>query len=92
MTYKIGTRAGLGAVKDKSLPWLDSEAPSIEVAAGFTCIYRILMWKLGRKPKTVSFCRYQSVSRKRHLARVWQGNALQILKKILLFQSQSYAT
>jgi hypothetical protein len=38
ITYKMGTRAGLGAVDDKSPPWLVSEAPSIEVAADFTGI------------------------------------------------------
>jgi hypothetical protein len=55
ITYKIGTRAGLGAVEDKSLPWLSSEAPSIEVAADFTGIYRILVWQGGSEGKTVSF-------------------------------------
>jgi hypothetical protein len=44
ITYKIGMRAGFGAVEDKSLPGLSAEAPSIEVAADFTGIYRILMW------------------------------------------------
>jgi hypothetical protein len=46
ITYKIGMRAGLGAVEGRSLPWFSSEAPSIEVAADFTGIYRILMWKV----------------------------------------------
>ena len=55
ITYKIGTRAGLGAVEDKSLPWLGSEAPSIEVAADFTGIYRILMGESCWEGKTVSF-------------------------------------
>jgi hypothetical protein len=54
ITYKIGTRAGLGAVEDKSLPWLGSEAPSIEVAADFTGIYRILMGEHCVEGKTVS--------------------------------------
>jgi hypothetical protein len=40
ITYKMGTRAGLVAVEDKSLPGLVSEAPSIEVAADFTGIYK----------------------------------------------------
>src|SRR5271166_970186 len=55
ITYKIGTRAGLGAVKDKSLPWLGSKAPSIEVAANFTGIYRILMGKRSSEGKTASY-------------------------------------
>ena len=55
ITYKMGTRAGLGAVRDKSLPWLGSEAPSIEVAAEFTGIYRILMGGSCSEGKTVSF-------------------------------------
>ncbi len=54
ITYKIGTRAGLGAVKDKSLPWLGSKAPSIEVAANFTGVYRILMGKGRSEAKTMS--------------------------------------
>ena len=40
----MGTRAGFGAVADRLLPALNSGAPSIEVAADFTGIYRILMW------------------------------------------------
>src|ERR1700731_2702308 len=55
ITYKMGTRAGLGAVLDKSLPWLGSGAPSIEVAADFTGIYRILMGESCWEGKTVSF-------------------------------------
>lgn len=41
----MGIRAGVDALEDESLPGPDSEAPSIEVAAIFTCIYRILMWR-----------------------------------------------
>ena len=37
-------RAGVSGLADESLPEPDWEAPSIEVAAIFTCIYRILMW------------------------------------------------
>src|SRR5579863_4185485 len=55
ITYKMGTRAVLGAVEDKSLPWLVSGAPSFEVAAEFTGIYRILMGKECWERKTVSF-------------------------------------
>src|ERR1039458_94197 len=55
ITYKIGTRAGLGAMEDKSLLWLVSGAPSIELAADFTGIYRILMGKECPEGKTVSF-------------------------------------
>src|ERR1700693_571818 len=55
ITYKIGTRAALGAVADKSAPWLGSEAPSVEVAADFTSIYRSLMGESCWVGKTVSF-------------------------------------
>jgi hypothetical protein len=51
----MGTRAGLGAAEDKSFPWLGSEAPSIEVAADFTGIYRILMGESCWEGKTASF-------------------------------------
>jgi hypothetical protein len=43
ITYKIGMRAGLGALEETSPPGARWEAPSIEVAADFTGIYRILM-------------------------------------------------
>jgi hypothetical protein len=43
ITYKMGTRAGLKALAGKSLPRLVSGGPSIEVAADFTGLYRILM-------------------------------------------------
>src|SRR5580693_6178743 len=46
-------RAALGALEDRSLPWLSAEAPSIEVAADFTSIYRILMSKECREVKTI---------------------------------------
>ena len=55
ITYKMGTRAVLGAVEDKSLPWLVAEAPSIEVAADFTGIYKSLMWIECLEEKTSSF-------------------------------------
>jgi hypothetical protein len=45
----------LGALEDRSLPWLSAEAPSIEVAADFTGIYRILMSKDYPEVKTVRF-------------------------------------
>ena len=40
ITYKMGTRAGFGAVGGGPLPGLVSGAPSIEVAAEFTGISR----------------------------------------------------
>ena len=55
ITYKIGMRVGLGAEEDCSPPRFGWEAPSIEVAADFTGIYRILMWKECWAEKTVSF-------------------------------------
>src|SRR5271155_250504 len=55
ITYRMGTRAALGAVDDKSVPWLVSEAPSIEVATEFTGIYRSLMWMECVEGKTASF-------------------------------------
>ena len=63
MTYKMGTRAGLGAVKDKSLPWLGSKAPSIEVAADVTGIYRILIAEHllgGENRESAPLPKYQS--------------------------------
>ena len=63
ITYKIGMRAGVVAAEGKSLPWLNSAEPSIEVAAGFTGIYRILMWPKLLQAKTVAFCHYRSVIR-----------------------------
>ena len=51
----MGIRAGFGAAEDESLPWLAGEAPSIEVAADFTGIYRILMWPGALGAKTVGF-------------------------------------
>lgn len=46
-------RAGVSGLADESLPEPDSEAPSIEVAAIFTCIYRILMWPGSSRTETV---------------------------------------
>jgi hypothetical protein len=68
----MGMRAGLGAVEDKSLLWLRWEAPSVEVAADFTGIYKILMWKESLKEKTGELSRYQSTSREARLVRVWR--------------------
>jgi hypothetical protein len=48
-------RAALSALEDGSLPWPSSEAPSIEVAANFTGIYRILMSPERVEVKTVRF-------------------------------------
>jgi hypothetical protein len=48
-------RAGLSAAEDESLPGFDSEAPSIEVAADFTGIYKILMWQGRLEAKTAGF-------------------------------------
>lgn|ERR1700688_5039170 len=55
ITYRIGMRARLGAAGDKSLPGLSWEAPSVEVAADFTGIYRILMWWESEEAETVRF-------------------------------------
>jgi len=54
ITYRMGTRARFGDEEDESLPGRTSEAPSIEVAADFTGIYRILMSRDGIREKTVS--------------------------------------
>src|ERR1022692_3375623 len=53
ITYKIGMRAGFGAVEDKSLPWFNSGAPSVGVAADFTGIPKSLMGKECPGAKTV---------------------------------------
>src|SRR5579863_4405289 len=55
MTYRIGMRARFGAAGDKSFPGLSWEAPSVEVAADFTGIYRILMWRESEEAETVRF-------------------------------------
>src|SRR5258708_37382263 len=71
ITYKIGMRAGLSAAADKSLPWPSSGAPSIEVAADFTGIYGILMWRgvgIGGKREIL---RYQSTTQRDRCARGW---------------------
>jgi len=54
ITYKIGMRARLGTEEDWPLPWLGLEAPSIEVAADFTGIYRILMSSECFEAKTLT--------------------------------------
>src|ERR1039458_6052949 len=74
ITYKMGTRAGLGAMEDKSLSRLVSGAPSIEVAADFTGIYRILMGQGVPGGENCALRHYQSTSQNGRLARVWQGN------------------
>lgn len=71
ITYKIGMRAGLGAWVGESLPGLISEAPSIEVAAEFTGIYRILMWRIGVDGENRELHHYQSTNRNGRLARLW---------------------
>src|SRR5258708_39124104 len=71
ITYKIGMRAGLSAAADKSLLWPNWGAASIEVAADFTGIYGILMWRgvvIGEKR---GLCRYQSTTQSDRCARVW---------------------
>src|SRR5271169_587781 len=78
ITYKIGMRAGLGALEDGSLPWLGSEAPSIGVAAEFTGIYRILMGEGAPEGENPGLCRYQSTTQSDCLALVWQESALQV--------------
>lgn len=55
MTYRIGMRRTLVSTEDKPLPWLGREAPTIEVAADFTGVYEILMWKEVREVKTANF-------------------------------------
>jgi hypothetical protein len=55
ITYRMGMRAGLGVGVDESLPGLSSEAPSIEVAADFTGIYRILVGRERLEAKSVVF-------------------------------------
>lgn len=72
MTYKIGMRRALGAAEGRSFPWLGSAAPTVEVAADFTCIYRILMWKAERGAENRQFSCYQSTSRTVRLWGVWQ--------------------
>ena len=68
-------RAELGDTEeDDSLPWLSSEAPSIEVAADFTGIYRILMSEECPEVKTRGLRRYQSTSQKERAVPVWQQN------------------
>src|SRR5712691_7157768 len=62
ITYKIGMRARVGAAADKSLPWLTWEAPSIEVAADFTGIYRILMCEAVRQGENREIRHYQSTN------------------------------
>jgi hypothetical protein len=65
-------RAELGETEeDDSLPWLSSEAPSIEVAANFTGIYRILMSEECPEVKTRGLRRYQSTSQKERAVPVW---------------------
>jgi hypothetical protein len=73
ITYRIGTRAGLGAVEDKSVPWLVSETPSIEVAADFT---GILKFNVDGVPggENHEFSHYESTSQNERLTRVWQAN------------------
>jgi hypothetical protein len=69
ITYKIGMRAGLGALEDVPLPGLISEAPSIEVAAEFTGIYRILVWRELAAGKTVR----NAVTKVPSETTVWRG-------------------
>jgi len=63
ITYRIGIRAGLGALTSRS-PGEIRKRPSIEVAAGFTCIYRSLLWKEWLEAENRAASRYQSVSGK----------------------------
>src|ERR1017187_2183968 len=69
ITYRIGMRAGLGAVGGKLLPWLSSEAPWVEVAADFTGIYKILMWEGCSEAKTVAF----AITKVPVKAPIWRG-------------------
>src|SRR5271154_119560 len=69
ITYRMGTRAALGAVDDKSVPWLVSGAPSIEVATEFTGIYRSLIWMECVEGKTASFL----ITKVPAKTRAWRG-------------------
>src|SRR5579863_5419023 len=68
-------RAELDAREDKPLPGLSSGAPSVEVAADFTGIYRILMGASPIEAENREFGRYQSTSRTARPAPVWQENS-----------------
>src|SRR5579863_7027445 len=80
ITYKIGTRARLGALEDRSPPWTRWEAPSVEVAAEFTGIYRILMWGRVRRRENRVFGRYQSTAGEARPVRVWQESTEKLAK------------
>src|ERR1700691_2687393 len=62
ITYKMGTRAGLGACEDKSLLWLRCGASSGEVAAVVTVSrkfnWRNFTWR--RKPLGQALPKYHS--------------------------------
>jgi hypothetical protein len=91
ITYKMGMRAGLGAVEDKSLPWFVLGAPSIEVAAEFTGIYRILMGRREAGAENRELCRYQSTGQNRRLALVWQGNASNAGRRSVVLHPERFA-
>ena len=65
-------RAGLGAVEDKSLPGLSSEAPSIEVAADFTGISKNFNVEGVPEGENREIRRYESTTRNNRLVPVWQ--------------------
>jgi hypothetical protein len=62
----------LRALAGKSLLWFVSGGPSIEVAAEFTGIYRILMGRGVLRGENRELHRYESTSENGRLARVWQ--------------------
>ncbi len=77
ITYRIGMRAWLEALADKSLPSLIADAEG-EVAAAFKGIFKILMGNVAGGTKSWWIGHYQSTLGKWLLARVWQGKGLPI--------------
>jgi hypothetical protein len=69
ITYKMGMRSALASTEGKLLPWLGREAPTIEVAADFTGVYRILMWKDVEETKTADL----AVTKVPLELHVWRG-------------------
>jgi len=68
ITYRIGIRAGLGAL-DESLPWRNSESAVDRSGGGFTCIYRSLLWKEWLEAEN----RRHRVTKVSAETGVWQG-------------------
>src|SRR5579863_203886 len=87
ITYRIGMRARVGVLEDELLPACRSEAPSIEVAAEFTSIYRILMWIGWLAGKNHATPHYESVSKNPRLTRIWQENEMACSSRFKCFHS-----